>query len=185
LISIRMNSPDMTGSYWMMDPLEGGGAILGEGCHFFDLMAWFTNAEPVSVFAKKLGIAQDALTSENNIACTISFDDGSVGSFVYETIGNRGLGSERIEISTGGTTVMAEDMKKLLIWNRTRARPKKEKSWKAEKGYYQALEAFVGGIIDESNSEEQAVAGARASLCALAALKSLETNLPERVECDY
>ena len=184
LISIRMNSPDMTGSYWMMDPLEGGGAILGEGCHFFDLMAWFTNSEPVSVFANKLGLAQDALTSENNIACTISFADGSVGSLVYDTIGNRGLGSERIEISTGGTTVVAEDMKKLWIWNGTSARPKKEKSLKAEKGYYQALEAFVGGIIHGSNAEEQALAGARASLCALAALKSLETNLQERVECD-
>jgi hypothetical protein len=147
-------------------------------------MAWFTNSEPVSVFANKLGLAQDALTSENNIACTISFADGSVGSLVYDTIGNRGLGSERIEISTGGTTVVAEDMKKLWIWNGTSARPKKEKSLKAEKGYYQALEAFVGGIIHGSNAEEQALAGARASLCALAALKSLETNLQERVECD-
>lgn len=67
LMSIRMNSPDMTASSWVMDPVEGGGAILGEGCHFFDLMAWFTDSKPVSIFANNLVMPQDALTGKNNV----------------------------------------------------------------------------------------------------------------------
>jgi predicted dehydrogenase len=182
LISIRMNSPDITDSSWIMDPIEGGGAILGEGCHFFDLMAWFVEFEPVSIFAQNLSLPQDTLTSESNLTCTISFEDGSVGSLVYETVGNRGLGSERVEISAAGTSVVVEDMKRLWVWGGPGPGVKQKKSWKAEKGYYEILNDFVDGVLKGRNYEKEALAGAKATLCALAALRSVETGLPEKVE---
>jgi polar amino acid transport system substrate-binding protein len=182
LISIRINSPDMTNSYWMMDLLEGGGAILGEGCHFFDLMVWFTDSEPVSVFAHNLIQPQDELTSKNNLACTISFEDGSVGNLVYETVGHRGFGSERVEISAGGTTAVVDEVRRLWIWDESASRPKKKKSMKAEKGHYQILNAFVDRVLKGGDFEKEALAGASATLCALAVLKSLETGRPEKVE---
>jgi predicted dehydrogenase len=182
LMSIRMNSPDMTGSYWMMDPVEGGGAVLGEGCHFFDLMAWFTNSAPVSVFARNLSFHDDPLVSKNNIACTLSFEDGSVGNLVYETIGNRRLGSERLEISAGGVSVVVEDARRLQIWKGFFSKLKSRKKLKAEKGYYEILHEFVEGVLRGRSFEEEARAGAQATLCALAALKSLETGIPESIE---
>ena len=61
---------------------------------------------------------------------------------IYETIGHRGVGSERVEISAGGTTVVVDDMRKcgcgmvLLLIQR-------KKSFRADKGYYQMLNVFV------------------------------------------
>lgn len=182
LISIRMNSPDMTVSSWVNDPVEGGGAVLGEGCHFFDLMAWFADSEPVSIFAHDLGLPQNVQTSRNNIACTVSFENGSVGNLVYETVGHRGLGSERVEISASGTTVVVEDMRRMLTWDGIASWPKNKKSMRAEKGYYQILNTFVDGLFKNRNFEKDAIDGARATLCALAALKSLETGLPQKVQ---
>lgn len=182
LISIRMNSPDMSGTYWMMDPAEGGGAILGEGCHFFDLMAWFADSDPVSIFANNLELPEDKIGSNNNLASTIAFEDGSVGGFVYETLGHRNLGSERVEVSCGGTTALVEDVRRLWIWNGDGSRPKRRKRMKAEKGHYQLLDDFVEGVFDGRNFEKEALQGAKATLCAIAALRSLETGVPETIE---
>ena len=48
VIGCRINSPGISGAYWMADPAVGG-AILGEACHFVDLMYWLLDSEPLSV----------------------------------------------------------------------------------------------------------------------------------------
>jgi len=53
VLSCRVNSPGISGSYWMADPAIGG-AILGEACHFVDLMHWLLDSEPVEVSAYSL-----------------------------------------------------------------------------------------------------------------------------------
>ena len=53
VVQCRINSPGISGSYWMADPAIGG-AILGEACHFIDLMYWLLDSEPVSVSAYSL-----------------------------------------------------------------------------------------------------------------------------------
>jgi len=184
LISIRVNSPDMTNSYWMMDPIEGGGAVLGEGCHFFDLMAWLTDSEPVSIFARNLALPQNKTMSQNNLACTISFQDGSVGAFVYGTIGHPSFRSERVEISAGGTTAVIDDFTRLWMWDSSLFKRKKKRHLRADKGYYQLLDTFVDGVFEGQSFEKEAIAGARATMCALAALKSLETGRPEKIDIE-
>ena len=57
VVSCRVNSPGISGAYWMADPSIGG-AILGEACHFVDLMYWLLNSEPVSVSAYSLAHRQ-------------------------------------------------------------------------------------------------------------------------------
>jgi len=182
IVSVRMNSPDILGSSWITDPVEGGGAVLGEGCHFFDLMAWLTESEPISIFARNLFPLEDNLASENNLVCTISFQDGSVGSFLYETVGNRGLGSERVEISAAGISAVVKDMKRLSVWDESGSRVKRKKSLNPDKGYYNILNAFIEAILRGQDFEKEAIAGARATLCALAALRSIETDLPQKLE---
>ena len=46
VVQCRVNSPGISGTYWMADPAIGG-AILGEACHFVDLMYWLLDSEPV------------------------------------------------------------------------------------------------------------------------------------------
>jgi predicted dehydrogenase len=181
LISVRMNSPDMTQSYWMMDEREGGGAVLGEGCHFFDLLPWYAESEPVSVFACSLHEPGSRAVGRNKIACTVFFKNGSVGSLVYQTIGGRGLGSERAEISAGGRTVVVEDFKKLRIWNESSYAPERNWRWRPDKGHYANLDSFIGKVKAGANFTDQAVDGARATICALSALESAKTGMPVQI----
>ena len=180
LISVRMNSPDMKGDYWMMNPEEGGGAILGEACHFFDLMSWYAACAPVSIYADHLGDARDLQASRNNLACSVTFGNGSIGNLVYMTVGSAESGSERVEVSAGGHSARVEDASRLEIWNGSSVRRKK--SFRPDKGYYGTLEYFVQGIASGKSFLEEARSGSLATLCALAALKSAESHSPERIE---
>ncbi|MDD5232435.1 MAG: bi-domain-containing oxidoreductase [Syntrophales bacterium] len=181
LISIRMNSPDMTESYWMTDEKEGGGAVLGEGCHFFDLMAWYAGSEPVSIFARSVREPDSPVISRSNIACTVSFENGSVGSLVYQTIGGRGLGPERTEISACGCTVVVDDFRRICVWNGISHAPHRKWKFRSEKGHYENLDSFIKKIRSGAGFDEEAAAGARATICALSALESVRTELPVRI----
>ena len=76
VINCRINSPGISGSYWMADPAIGG-AILGEACHFVDLMYWLLDSEPVEVFAASFPSDMKDPIGQNNLVATFSFADGS------------------------------------------------------------------------------------------------------------
>jgi predicted dehydrogenase len=85
-VNIRMCSPGISGAYWMADPAAGG-AILGEACHFVDLLRWLLECEPVSVSAFCLPLQASDPIGENNLAASFGFADGSVASLLYCTMG--------------------------------------------------------------------------------------------------
>jgi hypothetical protein len=83
----RMNSPGISGAYWMADPTIGG-AILGEACHFIDLMYWLLDSEPMAVTAFALPTSRKDPIGENNLVASFRFADGSIGNLTYCTVGS-------------------------------------------------------------------------------------------------
>src|SRR5215510_15698087 len=120
VVQCRVNSPGISGSYWMADPAIGG-AILGEACHFIDLMYWLLNSEPVSVSAYSLPTGKADPIGENNLAASFRFADGSVGNLTYCTVGSKTSGGERVEVFAQGIGVATENFKRLGIHKGTRA----------------------------------------------------------------
>ena len=80
VVQCRINSPGISGSYWMADPSTGG-AILGEACHFVDLMYWLLDSEPISVSAYSLPTGKKDPIGENNVVASFQFADGSIRKF--------------------------------------------------------------------------------------------------------
>ena len=97
VLNLRVNSPGISGGYWMAGPEEGG-AILGEACHFADLMRWLLDAEPVEVAAFSLPAGKQEPVGENNLSASLRFADGSVGNLTYCTVGSKTSGGERVEV---------------------------------------------------------------------------------------
>jgi predicted dehydrogenase len=168
VVACRVNSPGISGSYWMADPSIGG-AILGEACHFVDLMWWLLESEPVSVSAYSLPTGRGEPIGQNNLAASFHFSDGSVGNLTYCTVGSRTSGGERVEAFGAGWAVFTEDFKRLEV--RTGVRRSTWRIW-PEKGYRAQLEAFLNGIREGHNPEVTVYDGARATLLCLAMLES-------------
>ena len=142
VINCRINSPGISGAYWMADPAIGG-AILGEACHFVDLMYWLLESEPVQVSAFSLPTGRQDPIGENNMAASFRFADGSVGNLTYCTVGSRSSAGERVEIFAQGLGVVTEDFKQLTIKTSV---SRKSTRFFAEKGYNAQLSAFISAI---------------------------------------
>ncbi len=110
-IVYRVNAGRVPRAHWTQDPREGGGRIVGEVCHFIDLMQFLTGALPASVFAEAVGSGGEGI-SEDSVFITLQFDDGSNGVIAYLAEGDRSLPKEHIEIFGEGKTFVIEDFQK-------------------------------------------------------------------------
>jgi predicted dehydrogenase/threonine dehydrogenase-like Zn-dependent dehydrogenase len=168
IINIRVSSPDIAGSYWMADP-KIGGAILGEACHFADLMYWLVEAEPTRVCAFSLPTGKKEPIGENNLAAAFHFDDGSIANLTYATTGSRASAGERVEAFAAGIGVVVEDFKRLTIAGRV---SKKQSCIWPKKGYLEQMTAFIDAIRKGSSPAVTARDGARATIVCLRMLDS-------------
>ena len=177
VVQCRINSPGISGTYWMADPAAGG-AILGEACHFVDLMYWLLESEPESVSAYSLPRGKQEPIGENNLVASFRFADGSIANLTYCTVGNRMSGGERVEVYAPGIGAFSENFKRLVIHGRMSE--KRLRMW-PEKGYAAQLDAFVTGIRSGKPPEVTVYDGARATLGCLAMLESARLEGPVKI----
>jgi predicted dehydrogenase len=174
VLNIRVNSPGISGDYWMADPSIGG-AILGEACHFTDLMYWLLESEPVAVSAFMLPPGKKEPVGENNIAASFHFANGSIANLTYCTVGSRTSGGERVEVFAPGLGGSSEDFKQLTIRTGGVSR---QSSWFAEKGYAAQLRAFFDGIRQGKQPAVTVSDGVRATVVCLKMLEAARNLAP-------
>lgn len=104
----RVNADPVPDDHWTVDPEEGGGRILGEVCHFVDLLQYLTGEEPTRVYA--CGPSENSPTQQN-VQASIRFADGSCGSITYTTVGDETAGKEYVELLGGGRIETIDDFK--------------------------------------------------------------------------
>jgi polar amino acid transport system substrate-binding protein len=110
-ILYRVNAPHLPKEHWLQDPVQGGGRIVGEVCHFIDLMQFLTGARPVSVFAESVSAKSPKITDADSVFITLRFADGSNAAIAYLSEGDKSLAKERVEIFGGGKTFLIEDFR--------------------------------------------------------------------------
>lgn len=174
VLNLRVNSPGISGDYWMADPSIGG-AILGEACHFVDLAFWLLESEPVLVSAFSLPTGKKDPIGENNLVATFRFADDSIANLTYCTVGSKTSGGERVEAFAPGIGATAEDFKRLIVRGNLVSR---RSSWFAEKGYAEQMRAFFDQIRDGKNPSVTVDDGARATIVCLKMLESARTTSP-------
>jgi predicted dehydrogenase/threonine dehydrogenase-like Zn-dependent dehydrogenase len=180
VVSCRVNSPGISGGYWMADPAIGG-AILGEACHFADLFYWLLESEPVSVMAYSLPAEQKEPAGENNLTAVLQFADGSIAALAYCTVGSKTSGGERLEVFGPGFGAVTEDFKRLSL--RRNLRRNSSKFW-GDKGYKEQMESFVSCLRQGRPQEVTALDGARATLVCRKMLEAARTGLPQAIRLD-
>ena len=95
---------------------EGGGRIVGEVCHFIDLMQYLTGALPVSVFAESISAKSGKIVDADSVFITLRFADGSNGTVAYLSEGDKGLPKERVEIFGAGKVFVLDDFRRATLY---------------------------------------------------------------------
>lgn len=178
VINYRVNAGFIARDHWTQDEKMGGGRIVGEVCHFVDLMQFFTDASPEYVFADCLQGDNSKAVNEDNLSVIIRFSNGSIGNLVYVANGDKGLAKERIELSCAGKSAVIDDFKKLTMYsnNKTTA------STFTGKGHKQEVEAFIDAIKTGKQSPIEFDSMYLTTLTTFKILDSLKTGLPQMIE---
>ena len=182
VISVRVNSYGIDRESWINDPDEGGGAIVGEACHFFDFANWLVGAEPRRIYAEMISSNDASVVNANNVVCTISYKDGSIASLVYTTVGHESLPKEGIEVFVDGGVIVIDDFKQLRIMGLA---GKGIRLPKTDKGQFGLLKEYSQLLSGESKGEDlpNVQDGIKATICSLKVLDALRTGKVQ--EFDY
>ncbi len=174
MLNYRINAGFLPKDHWTHDPVEGGGRIIGEVCHFIDTIQYLSDGEPTSVFAQSLSLT-GARTQSDNVALTIRFSNGSVGVITYLANGDSAVPKERIEIFSGGKTAVVDNFKRLETYHG--GSRKVYETLAVEKGHKAEVEKFINSIhmANDLIAFESLVATTRATF---RIIESLESGLP-------
>ncbi|MFQ6673555.1 MAG: Gfo/Idh/MocA family oxidoreductase, partial [Fidelibacterota bacterium] len=108
-----VNAGAVPQDHWVMDPKIGGGRIIGEGCHFVDLLRFLAGARIVDVQSTQMGLNGGARHPEDRVSFTLKFEDGSFGTVHYLANGSRRFPKERLEVFCGGRILQLNNFRRL------------------------------------------------------------------------
>lgn len=111
-VHCTVNAGFIPPDHWVHDPEEGGGRIVGEVCHFIDLIQYFTGAKPAEVFAESLD--SKAYRQSDNVSIHLKMENGALGSILYVAGGDKRFPKERVEIFGGGAVGVIENYRKAI-----------------------------------------------------------------------
>jgi polar amino acid transport system substrate-binding protein len=115
-ILYRVNAGRIPKDHWTQNAQEGGGRIIGEVCHFIDLMQYLTGAPPVFVFAESMSAKSGKLVDADSVFITLRFADGSNGAVAYLSEGDKALAKERVEIFGAGRVFVLDDYRRATLY---------------------------------------------------------------------
>ncbi|MEL4427055.1 bi-domain-containing oxidoreductase [Shewanella indica] len=146
---MTMNAGAIPADHWTQDNEVGGGRIIGEACHFIDLMRYLADSEIVSVQCRRMGDVDSVEITEDKAAIILGFADGSFGTIHYLANGAANFPKERIEVFAAGRVLQLDNFRKLKGFGWPGF--SKMNLWKQDKGQTDCAAAFLNAI--ESGKE--------------------------------
>jgi predicted dehydrogenase len=143
----RVNAGYLPLNHWTQDPNLGGGRIIGEACHFIDLISFLVGAPPVSVTAHAL--PDQGKYREDNVSMTFTFPNGSIGVVDYLANGDKSHPKERLEVFCDGMIAVLDDYVSLTT---VKDGKKKVENHAQDKGWKNEMQAFAQAIREGGES---------------------------------
>lgn len=181
IVTCRVNAEHLDRSHWVHGT-EGGGRVIGEACHFIDLIQFFTGAEPQRVFAQAICSGGQLHDDYSNFSLTLAMSDGSVGVIVYQTVGNSSLAKERIEVSADGRSAIIDDFRSSTLYDHGGTRLVKGKT--QDKGHLEELRQFISAVRQGAPMPISLRSSVATTLATFAAERSLRTGEPADIAVD-
>ncbi len=110
---MTMNAGEIPKEHWTQDAKIGGGRIIGEACHYIDLMRFLTGSKIKSFNALKMGENDFVEVTEDKALISLTFEDGSMGSIHYFANGGKSFPKERIEVFCDNGVLQLDNFRKL------------------------------------------------------------------------
>jgi predicted dehydrogenase len=133
------NAGAIPAEHWTQDRDIGGGRIVGEGCHFIDLLRFLAGESITSVRAHAMKAA-----SGDTVSIDLGFADGSIGTVHYFANGPKSFPKERLEVFAQGRVIQLDNFRKMTGFDWPKF--SKMNLWSQDKGQKACAAAFVDAV---------------------------------------
>ncbi len=147
-LNYRVNAGYLPPDHWINDREQGGGRIIGEMCHFVDLLMFLAGSPVIEIQTRALGASPRY--SGDNVLVSLRFANGSEGTISYLANGDRSFSKERVEIFGGGSAAVLEDFRLLELVRNGRKETVRSRL-RQDKGHRAEWEAFTHSILQQTN----------------------------------
>ena len=136
---MTVNAGDIPADHWTQDPRVGGGRIIGEACHFVDLLR-FVVGSPI----RRSHCSFADIATRDTATITLEFEDGSIGTVHYFANGHRDIPKETLDVYCSGRVLRLDNFRRLTGagWPKF----KKKKLSRQDKGHAAEVAAFLASI---------------------------------------
>ena len=141
---MTVNAGEIPPDHWTQDRAVGGGRIIGEGCHFIDLLRFLADAPIASTQAMMMGQADGVSIRDDKVTISLSFQDCSFGTVHYLANGHKGFPKERLEVFCAGGILQLDNFRSLRGYGWPGFN--KMNLWRQNKGNAACVTAFVDAI---------------------------------------
>ncbi len=147
--SFTCNAGYLDKDHWTNDFEVGGGRLIGEACHFLDLIRYLAESK-----IKNLNIvfSKDEKVCPDTFSLNVEFQDGSIGNINYFSNGNKKFQKERLEVFAGGRIYQIQNFQKLKVWGSPNLKSIRKLS--QDKGQKACIDLFIDSI---ENSKENPI----------------------------
>ena len=137
---MTVNAGKIPANHWTQDRVTGGGRIIGECCHFIDLLRYLAG-NTISAYSVFPLQKDHSSTPHDTVTIQLKFSDQSIGTIHYFANGHRSVAKERLEIFCEGKILKLDNFRHLIGYGWPKFRGKK--LWRQDKGHEDCVENFV------------------------------------------
>lgn len=163
-----MNAGNIPFDHWVQDMEIGGGRIIGEACHYIDLISFFTSSEVESVILNANG--KNPTENTDNASILLKYKNGSIGVINYFSNGNKSYPKERIEIYQSGKNIVIDNFRKIEFFGYKQ----KNKKGRQDKGHKNQFEQWLNFLVNGGEPIIPLKSIANTSKAAIACIDSLK-----------
>ena len=138
-IVMTINAGKIANDHWTQDLKVGGGRIIGEVCHFIDLLRFLIGK---SITNYQIQFMDS--TTKDTATIQLSFQDGSIGTIHYFANGSKSFPKEKLEVFAGGGILQLDNYQKLIGFDWPGF--KRMNLWQQDKGQKACAKAFIDSI---------------------------------------
>jgi len=179
IVNCRVNLGYIPKEHWVHDLNVGGGNIVGEVCHFIDLIQFLTGSLPVEVYAKTISGEIREHIPEDNLVINLKMMNGSVASITYTALGTKSYPREKIEVFGGGSVAVIDNFKTFLYLQDGNKVSKSSSN--IDKGHYNEISAFFRAIKKGENMPVRFEEYVYTTLTTFKILESIKKGIPQVV----
>lgn len=169
-IIATMNAGFIPSKVWVHDMEIGGGRIIGEACHFIDLITYLSGSKVKAVCMNSMGIQANENT--DNASILLKYENGTSAVINYFSNGSKAYSKERIEIYHQEKTLVMDNWRKLHGFGFSSFNSSSSGQDKGHQNQFDLLLSSIQNGGDQIISFDEIVNTTKASFAAIESLKN-------------